>query len=78
MIRSALVSACASVLLAAPVFAQSAPIRQGVTSQDLASQTDQLQRTNAELRLQIGDMQREVAELTGKVETLEFLLSQTR
>ena len=78
MIRSALVSACAGVLLAAPVFAQSAPIRQGVTSQDLASQTDQLQRTNAELRLQIGDMQREVAELTGKVETLEFLLSQTR
>ncbi|MEM9739210.1 MAG: tol-pal system protein YbgF [Pseudomonadota bacterium] len=82
MIRSLFIFTCVGLVLAGPALAQAAPIRQGVTSQDLASQLDsqtaQIQRTNAELRLQIGDMEREVAELTGKVETLEFLLSQTR
>lgn len=82
MIRTLILSAGAGLLLAGPAMSQSAPIRQGVTSSDLASQvasqTEQLQRSNAQLRLQLGDMEREVAELTGKVETLEFLLSQTR
>ncbi|MEO0818271.1 MAG: tol-pal system protein YbgF [Pseudomonadota bacterium] len=82
MIRTLLVCASAGLLLAGPAQSQSAPIRQGVTSGDLAaqidSQTEQLRRSNAELRLQLGDMEREVAQLTGKIETLEFLLSQTR
>ncbi len=58
--------------------AQSAPIRQGVTSSDIAEQASRLQQSNAELRLQIRDMQVEIAQLNGKIETLEFLLSQNR
>lgn len=76
-LRTLLIIAGLGVALGAPVSAQ-APIRQGVTSQDIASQTQALQSQNAELRLQIGDMEREMAELRGKVETLEFLLGQTR
>ncbi|MEM1106314.1 MAG: tol-pal system protein YbgF [Pseudomonadota bacterium] len=66
------------VFLAAEARAQGAPVREGVTNQDLAAQAQVLQRNNAELRLELGDMEREVAQLTGKVETLQFLLSQTR
>lgn len=58
--------------------AQSAPIRQGVTNTQIADRTRQLQQENADLRLKISDLRREVSQLTGKVETLEFLLSQTR
>ena len=76
-LRTFLIAAGLGVALGAPAFAQ-APIRQGVTSQDIAAQNQALQAQNAELRLQIGDMEREIAELTGKVETLEFLLGQTR
>lgn len=81
-IRNLFFCVVAGCVLAAPALSQAAPIRQGVTSGDLASQvanqTEQLQRANAQLRLQLGDMEREVAELTGKIETLEFLLGQTR
>ena len=76
-LRTFLIAAGLSAALGMPALAQ-APIRQGVTSQDVAAQTQALQSQNAELRLQIGDMERQIAELTGKIETLEFLLGQTR
>ncbi|MCI4643841.1 MAG: tol-pal system protein YbgF [Hyphomonadaceae bacterium] len=76
-LRSLLIIVGLCGALVAPAHAQ-APIRQGVTSQDVANQTQALLSQNAELRLQIGDMERQIAELRGKVETLEFLLGQTR
>lgn len=76
-LRILLIAAGLGASLGAPALAQ-APIRQGVTSQDIAAQNQALQSQNAELRLRIADQEREIAELTGKVETLEFLLGQTR
>ncbi len=76
-LRFLLIAAGLGASLGAPALAQ-APIRQGVTSQDIAAQNQALQTQNAELRLRISDQEREIAELTGKVETLEFLLGQTR
>lgn len=76
-LRFLLIAAGLGASLGTPAFAQ-APIRQGVTSQDIATQNQALQSQNAELRLRIADQEREIAELTGKVETLEFLLGQTR
>lgn len=78
MIRFALL-AMATACLSVPALAQStAPIRQGVTTQDVAQQNQQLQQANAELRVRISDMQSEINELNGQVETLQFLLGQTR
>lgn len=76
-LRILFIAAGLGASLGAPALAQ-APIRQGVTSQDIAAQNQALQSQNAELRLRIADQEREIAELTGKVETLEFLLGQTR
>ncbi|MEM6534967.1 MAG: tol-pal system protein YbgF [Pseudomonadota bacterium] len=55
----------------APTQAQPAPIVQGTTSGDLRV-------ANAQLNAQILDIQSENSRLTGRVETLEFLLSQSR
>ncbi len=66
-------------LIGAPAaLAQSAPIQRGITSADLAEQTQRLQRANADLRAELGNLQSELASLNGRVETLEFLLSQSR
>lgn len=55
-----------------------APIVQGATSSDLAAQNARLQQQNAELRLQISDLVTDMARQNGKIETLEFLLGQSR
>ena len=54
-----------------PVQAQPAPIVQGTTSGDLRT-------ANAQLNAQILDIESENSRLTGRIETLEFLLSQSR
>lgn len=66
--------------LAAPAQAQrrSAEITQGVTSGDLAASVDSLRTSNAELRARLTGLESDRAQLDGKVETLEFLLSQSR
>ncbi len=76
--RILIASSCLLVGAAWPAVAQSAPIREGVTSAEIAERTQALQRENADLRLKISDLRRDNSQLTGKVQTLEFLLSQTR
>lgn len=67
------------VLIGAPAaFAQAAPIQRGITSADLAEQTQRLQKANADLKAELGSLQAELASINGRVETLEFLLSQSR
>lgn len=61
-----------------PVLAQSAQINRGATSSDLASNMADLRQQNAQMSLDMTRMQDEVASLNGRVETLEFLLSQSR
>ncbi len=55
---------------------QGAPISQGVTSGELANTVDLLRRSNAEAQTRIAELEAEKAQLTGRVETLEFLLSE--
>ena len=55
----------------------SAPITQGVTSADLAATVDRLRSSNAELQTEIAQMRADKAQMTGRIETLEFLLSET-
>lgn len=54
-----------------------APITAGVTSGDLAATVDRLRSANAEMQAQASELEAQNAQLTGRVETLEFLLSQT-
>lgn len=78
-LRPALFAAGLCLALSPTALAQrNAPITQGVTSSDMAGRLQQLQQQNAALRLEVSDMQAEMAELNGKIETLEFLLSQSR
>jgi len=58
--------------------AQSAPIQRGATSGDLAQQMADVRQQNAQLMVENSRLQQEIADANGKVETLEFLLSQTR
>ena len=62
--------------LSADAQRQGAPIAQGVTSGDLAETVTLLRRANAEAQSQIAELTAENARLTGRVETLEFLLSE--
>ncbi len=55
-----------------------ADIRQGVSSGDVVLLLRDLQQANAELRAQITGLESQNATLNGKVETLQFLLTQSR
>lgn len=80
MVRLATIACLAAfcVCVSPVADAQKAPIQQGVTSGDLAQQLADTRRQSAQLNLEVDRLQSEVAELNGKVETLEFLLSQSR
>lgn len=58
--------------------AQGAPIVRGATSGNLADSVQDVRQQNAQLRLSVTRLEDEIAQLNGKVETLEFLLSQSR
>ena len=65
--------------------AQKAPVQRGVTSADLAQQvTDMreqvadIRQQNAQLNLENDRLEQEIADANGKIETLQFLLSQSR
>lgn len=82
MMRQFLALALVSVSLvaAAPADAQrrGADIQQGMTSADFAATTDDLRSANAELGARLTGLEADRAALNGQVETLEFLLSQSR
>jgi tol-pal system protein YbgF len=74
----ALLAGTAIMFAPSPVEAQrqGAPISQGVTSGDLANTVDLLRRSNAEAQTRIAELEAEKAQMTGRIETLEFLLSE--
>ena len=75
MALAAAFAAASTVFAAAPAEAQrGAPITQGLTSGDAAA----LRQQAASMQVEINDLNADNAELNGKVETLEFLLSQSR
>ena len=82
MMRHSLVLALltATIVFTAPAEAQrrGAQITQGVTSSDFAVTTETLRAANAELGARLTGLEADRAELSGQVETLEFLLSQSR
>ena len=55
-----------------------AEIVQGLSSSQLTSTVEELRVSNAELRARMTGLESDRAQLTGKVETLEFLLGQSR
>lgn len=55
-----------------------APVSQGVTNVELAATVERLRTANADMLGEIMALQAANADLTGKVETTEFLLSQTQ
>lgn len=80
MVRFAAVAVLAISLAAySPrAFAQKAPVERGVTSGDLAQQITEVRQQNARLMSENNRLREDIADATGQVETLEFLLSQTR
>ncbi len=70
--------AATAIACAAPSVAQRAPITQGATSGDLAASTSQLRQSVAEMRVQINNLKADNSALNGQLETLEFLLNQSR
>ncbi|MEM5515845.1 tol-pal system protein YbgF [Henriciella sp. AS95] len=57
---------------------QGAPIVRGATSGNLADAVQDVRQQNAQLKLSISRLEDRNAQLNGKIETLEFLLSQSR
>ncbi|WP_300377746.1 tol-pal system protein YbgF [Henriciella sp.] len=53
-------------------------MQRGTTSGGLSSEVASIRQQNADLRLEVSRLQNEVNGLNGKIETLEFLLSQSR
>lgn len=82
MLRTSLMSVMAWIALAGVLDAdaqrQQAQIVQGVTSGELATTVNEVRASNAELRARMTGIESDKARLTGKVETLEFLLSESR
>lgn len=70
----------ASAMMVLPADAQrrGAPVSQGITSGELASNLDALRVQNAETGAKVAGVEADVARLNGDIETLEFLLSQSR
>ena len=67
---------CSFVLPAA--HAQRAPVERGTTSGGLAGEIAEIRQQNADMRVELSRLQTEVNDLNGQIETLEFLLSQSR
>ncbi|MEO1188580.1 MAG: tol-pal system protein YbgF [Pseudomonadota bacterium] len=81
MLRTSLISALACVALMSVPDADAqrrAEVIQGVTSVELAATVDELRASNAELRARMTGIESDKARLNGKLETLEFLLSESR
>ncbi|MEO1552593.1 MAG: tol-pal system protein YbgF [Pseudomonadota bacterium] len=82
MLRTSLISAMACIALMsvpdADAQRQQAEIVQGVTSGELAATVDELRASNAEMRARMTGIESDKARLNGKLETLEFLLSESR
>ena len=82
MLRSCLIAGLAGIALMAPADADAqrrqADIVQGVTSGELAATVEEIRASNAELRARMTGIESDKARLNGKVETLEFLLSESR
>ena len=82
MLRTCLIAAMAGMALMAPADADAqrrqADIVQGVTSGELAATVEEIRASNAELRARMTGIESDKARLNGKVETLEFLLSESR
>tara|TARA_R110002126_G_scaffold248309_1_gene391188 strand:+ start:840 stop:1877 length:1038 start_codon:yes stop_codon:yes gene_type:complete len=79
MFKAPAVALACLMLATPPALAQrSAPISQGVTSSDLASQVATARQQNAELKVQVNNLLGDIMTLTGRVETMEFQLSQAR
>lgn len=82
MLRFTLIPVFTALLLASvqPAEAQrnQANIIQGVTSGELAATVEELRVSNAELRARMTGIESDKARLNGKLETLEFLLSESR
>ena len=80
MLKASLTGLAALGLLATPAFAQTrgAPIVKGVTTGDLSVQVDQTRQQTADLMLEINRNADRINQLSGRIETLEFELSQTR
>lgn len=77
-----LVFACAGLALTAIPAAEAqrsngAPIAQGITTGDIAATVDRLRSANAEALSRIADLEAERAQTIGRIETLEFLLSES-
>jgi tol-pal system protein YbgF len=68
----------ASLLLLPQAHGQRAQVQRGYTSTDLAGTVNELRQRNADMDLDIARLEDQIAQLNGKVETLEFLLSQSR
>ncbi|MEL7109120.1 MAG: tol-pal system protein YbgF [Pseudomonadota bacterium] len=81
MQRSSLLFAIALGMCALTVPAEAqrqAEIVQGVTSGELAATVNELRASNAEMRARMTGIESDKARLNGKLETLEFLLSESR
>jgi len=82
MLRTSLISVMVAVALIgmpdADAQRRQADIVQGVTSGELATTVNEVRASNAELRARMTGIESDKARLTGKVETLEFLLSESR
>lgn len=79
MFRAPALALASFLVFASPAIAQrSAPITQGVTSTDLASQVSAARQQTAEVKVQVNGLTGDVMQLTGRVETLEFQLQQAR
>ena len=81
MLRSSCLALTALLVLGMTPLADAqrrAEVVQGATSGQLALTVEELRVSNAELRARMTGIESDKAQLTGKVETLEFLLSQSR
>jgi tol-pal system protein YbgF len=80
MLKASLTGLAALGLLATPAFAQArgAPIVKGVTTGDLSVQVDQTRQQTADLMLEINRNAERINQLSGRIETLEYELSQAR
>ena len=75
------IAVLAAATLAAPhaiAQQQRAPVTRGVTSTDLAGTVSELRQRNAQMGLDIARLEDEIGSLNGEIETLKFLLSQSR
>ena len=77
--RHVLIVACFLGMTASLSSAEAqASVRQGTTSGELAADVDALRTANARLGARITGLESDKASLSGQLETLEFLLSQSR